>query len=84
MFTSEERVSLKLKITLVTSLAFLLIIILIGYIFFITMKESLQNGVELEAQQVCDEAAYTIEKNIYSDAYILRAAMARSDIASFS
>lgn len=76
--------NLKIKITVVISLVFLVITTLLGYIFFITMDNSLQRDVELEAEKVCQEAAYTVEKNVYTDLYVLRAMMAHSDIVETS
>lgn len=74
--------NLKVKITVVISFVFLLIISLLGYVFFITMNASLQDDLEAEAQQICNEAAFAINKNVYSDIYVIRAVMVRSEISS--
>ncbi len=73
--------SLKLKITLVISAAFIAIILLVGYIFLLLMQNTLQNEINAEAIQICNDAAYAVGNNIASDANILRA-ISRVDMRS--
>jgi diguanylate cyclase (GGDEF) domain len=70
-------VSLKFKITLVSSLGLLLILLLLGYILFTVINTSLQREMAVETQQTCNEAAYVIEKSVNFDISVLRDAMAR-------
>lgn len=73
--------SLKIKITLVISAAFILIILLTGYVFFLLIQNTSQKEINTEAIQICNDAVYAVEKNIASDTNILRA-ISRMDMES--
>ncbi|MDD5017055.1 MAG: GGDEF domain-containing protein [Eubacteriales bacterium] len=69
--------SIKIKLTITNIAVFLLIIILIGLIFFSVMRASLEAEVEFEAKQACNEAVFALEKSVYADIYVLRSVAAR-------
>ena len=73
--------SLKIKITLVISAAFILSILLAGYVFLLLIQDTLQKEINTEAIQICNDTAYAVEKNIASDTNILRA-ISRMDMRS--
>ena len=73
--------SLKLKITLVISTVFIVIILLVGYIFLMLMQDAMKDELNAQAIKICNDATYAVEKNIASDTNILRA-ISRMDMRS--
>ncbi|MGI5849618.1 MAG: GGDEF domain-containing protein [Christensenellales bacterium] len=66
--------SIKIKLTLVSTAVSLLMVLFCGIIFFSVMRASIKTEMETKAKQTCNEAVLVLEKIVYADINILRTA----------
>ncbi len=74
--------SIKIKLTLTTILVFMFMVVLIGFIFFSAMRESLETSAEQQAQHLCNDAVFSMEKSILAETNIVRSIASRDRLVS--